>query len=353
MRRTELVLSIALILLGLARLCRGDEAVTEPSPGIVRSGFIYETAPTPECHASTIAETPRGLVAAWFGGTEEGNDDVGSWFARLENGAWTTPVEVANGVESPEKRYPCWNPVLHQAEGGPLVLFYKVGPEPDAWWGMKIATSDGGNTWSEPKRLPDEILGPVKNKAVLLPDGRLLCGSSSEHDGWRVHMEWTRDLGETWDRTGPLNDGKTTGAIQPSILIHPGDRLQIVCRSRGVGKILTAWSKDAGETWTALEPLDMPNPNSGIDAVTMRGGRHLLVYNHTPRGRTPLNVAVSDDGLRWRAAAVLESEPGEYSYPAVIQTSDGLIHALYTWKRKLIKHVVLDPEKFALTELKP
>src|SRR5205823_13495597 len=97
-----------------------------------------------------------------------------------------------------------------------------------------------------------------------------------------------------------------------------------------------------------LTLTSLPNPNSGIDAVTLKDGRHLLVYNHTPSGRSPLNVAVSGDGKEWRAALVLEKEPGEYSYPAVIQTSDGLVHATYTFKRERIKHVVIDPGELRL-----
>ena len=77
--------------------------------------------------------------------------------------------------------------------------------------------------------------------------------------------------------------------------------------------------------------------------MTLRDGRHLVVYNHATRARTPLNVAVSDDGEAWEPALVLESEPGEYSYPAVIQTRDGLVHVTYTWKRQNIRHVVIDP----------
>ena len=87
------------------------------------------------------------------------------------------------------------------------------------------------------------------------------------------------------------------------------------------------------------------DPNSGIDAVMLSDGRALVVYNHTERGRSPLNVAVSRDGLQWQAALVLEDQPGEYSYPAVIQSSDGRVHATYTWKRQRIKHVVIDPAK--------
>ena len=87
----------------------------------------------------------------------------------------------------------------------------------------------------------------------------------------------------------------------------------------------------------------MPNPSAGTDAVTLKDGRHLLVYNHTPKGRTPLNIAISRDGVTWQSVHVLESEPGEYSYPAVIQTSDGLVHVTYTWRRERIRHVVIDP----------
>ena len=89
----------------------------------------------------------------------------------------------------------------------------------------------------------------------------------------------------------------------------------------------------------------MPNPDAGIDAVTLKDSRHVLIYNPTTRGHTPLSVAVSTDGKTWTPAAVLESQPGEYSYPAVIQADDGKIHVTYTWKRERIKHAVIDPQK--------
>jgi predicted neuraminidase len=320
--------------------------------GMVTMEFVYETAPFPQCHASTIAESGAGLVAAWFGGTREKNKDVGIWVARKVDEIWTVPSEVANGVQNANTRYPCWNPVLFQAADGPLLLFYKVGPSPSTWWGMLITSNDGGLTWSKPQRLPDGILGPIKNKPLQLEDGRLLCGASTEHEGWRVHMEWTEDRGASWSRTDVLNDGKTMHAIQPTILQHKGDHLQILCRSRGVGKIVQAFSSDLGKTWSEMTACELPNPCSGIDAVTLKDGRHLLVYNHTSRGRSPLNVAVSTDGKKWKAAIVLENTPGEYSYPAVIQTSDGMVHVTYTWKRQRVRHVVLDPARFVLREIK-
>ena len=308
---------------------------------IEKSAFIYETAPYPSCHASTIEETPSGLVAAWFGGKHEKNPDVGIWFSQYVNGKWDTPVEVANGVQGDGRRYPLWNPVLLQVPGKELILFYKEGPAPDAWWGMLKRSFDGGKTWSAAEKLPKDIYGPVKNKAVLLKDGTLLCPSSSEDNDWRLHMEFTRDGGKTWSRTGPLNDGVTTSAIQPSILFLPDGRLQLVCRSEN-GFVLQAFSSDLGRTWTALEPSTLVNPNSGIDAVTLKDGRHVIVYNPVKKGRSPISVAISSDGKTWKDIATLENEPGEeFSYPAVIQTKDGKVHITYTWKRKKIKHVIL------------
>src|SRR5262245_50318783 len=329
------------------------------SPGVVKSEFIYETAPFPECHASTIAESKGKLIVAWFGGTKERHPDVGIWVSRFEDGKWTGPVEVANGIESPDKRYPTWNPVLHQPKSGPLLLFYKAGPSPSAWWGMLMTSEDGGKTWSKPRRLPDGIAGPIKNKPVEVSSGDLLCPSNTEDRGWRVHFERTSDLGKTWQRTEAINDGKEFGVIQPTVFFHPSGKLQALFRSRQ-GKIIESWSVDNGKTWSRLSATTLPNPNSGIDGVTMKDGRHLLVYNHviTNPGkwgdRAPLNVAISEDGKSWKAALVLEPGPpsAEYSYPAVIETGDGLVHITYTWYRKRVKHVVLDPRKLSLREMK-
>lgn len=334
----------------MAGLSTISVAQTSLPPGILKSEFVYETAPFPSCHASTIAETAKGtLVTAWFGGKYEKHPEVGVWVSRQVEGRWTAPIEVANGVQyqNPDgsvHRHPCWNPVLFQPKSGPLLLFYKVGPSPSTWWGMLMTSDDNGATWSIPRRLPEHIDGPVKNKPVQLPNGDLLCGSSTEHDGWRVHFERTSDLGRTWQRTGPVNDGKEFGAIQPSILFLGGEKLLAVGRTKQ-GKVFQVASDDLGRTWGSLTATELPNPNAGTDAVTLKDGRHLIVYNHTPKGRSPLNVAVSRDGKVWNPALVLESEPGEYSYPAIIQASDGLVHITYTWKRQRVRHVVLDPAK--------
>jgi predicted neuraminidase len=320
------------------------------SSGVVHSELVFDSAPFASAHASTIAETPDGLVAAWFGGTREGAPDVGIWLSRRVKDAWTPPREVATGTQPDGTRYPCWNPVLFEMPDGALTLFYKVGPSPQRWWGMVRASGDRGLTWSEPRRLPDGILGPIKNKPVRLADGVVVSPSSTESperpSAWRVHFERSIDGGTTWTSTRPPVALATSPieAIQPGILVHPGGRLQAVGRTRS-GRVFDTWSTDAGQTWTALTLSSLPNPNAGIDAVTLRDGRHLIVYNHTAKGRSPLNVSLSRNGITWEAALILESEPGEYSYPAVIQTSDGLVHITYTWKRQRIKHVTIDPKR--------
>lgn len=340
------LLYVAPFLLGLYRTSMAQSG----NRAFIRQEWIYEQAPFPECHASTITQTPDGLVTAWFGGTYERHPDVGIWLSRQSVSGWTSPVEVATGQQPNSQRLPCWNPVLFQIPNGDLLLFYKVGPSPSTWWGLLKRSGDGGKTWSAAERLPDGIAGPVKNKPVLLPSGVLLCPSSSEDQNWRVHFEQTGDWGKTWERTAAINDGVSDGAIQPSVLFHPGGKLQALCRSQKAGFILETWSNDGGKSWSPLQNTNLPNPNSGTDAVTLRDGRQVLVYNPaspTPGQfggpRTPLEVAISDDGKIWKTLAVLETEPGEFSYPAVIQTTDGLVHVTYTWKRKRIRHTVLDP----------
>jgi predicted neuraminidase len=323
---------------------------------VVKSEFIFKSAPFPSCHASTIAETKSGLVAAWFGGTAERNPDVCIYVARDVEGQWTPPMKVADGVGFETNRMPCWNPVLFQPRDGPLMLFYKVGPKPAAWWGMLTTSLDEGKTWSKPVRLPGNILGPIKNKPVQLADGAILCGSSTENSGRRVHFERTTDFGKTWSATPPVNDPKSIGAIQPSILFLKNGGLEVIGRTDN-DRMFQIFSSDGGRTWGTMTLMELPNPDSGTDAVTLRDGRQILVYNHNIRtgsnnkGRSPLNVAVSDDGINWQAALVLENDPDApsgFAYPAVIQTSDGLVHITYTWKRKRIKHVVIDPAKLEL-----
>ena len=358
------VLLSSMLILPLLGGCTEEQDTTVPADAaslVIESAFIYEEAPFPSAHASSIVETPAGLAATWFGGTAERNPDVGIWFSRQVDGTWTPPVEVANGVQDDGTRHPTWNPVLFQPADGPLILFYKTGPSPREWWGLVRTSQDNGLTWSEETRLPDGILGPIRAKPVLMADGSLLAGSSTEHDGWVVHMErllkpddpqrmWQLEYlasREAWEVTNNLNDADVFEAIQPTILVHDDNQLQILCRSRQ-DVITESWSSDGGQSWSPMAATALPNPSAGIDALKLEDGRFLLIYNPTTEGRHQLALAVSDDGIQWEQVTLLEDTSGEYSYPAMILDSDGKIQITYTWQRERIKYVEVDPSAIAL-----
>ncbi|MCD8740466.1 exo-alpha-sialidase [Mucilaginibacter roseus] len=329
------------------------------APGIGRSqsfkkistDLVFTDAPFKQCHASTIVQNNAGeLLLACFGGTQEGKNDVSIWITKLSDGKASDVKIVADGVVNDTLRYPAWNPVLFKDKAGKITLFYKVGANPREWWGMYKTSTDDGKTWSAAVKLPAGILGPIKNKPIQLPNGVILSPSSIEEMGengrWKAHIERSADNGKTWDNI-PVDTAGKFDVIQPSVLTYPGGRLQILCRSKQ-GKVVQAWSTDGGKTWSKLSETTLLNPNSGTDAVTLKSGRQLIVYNpDVPgkdwfNGRGKLRVAKSTDGQKWTDVAELENgDKEEYSYPAIIQTKDGLIHITYTYDRKNIKHVVL------------
>ena len=316
---------------------------------IVVSEFIHplEDWPTPHAHSSTIVELSDGsLVSSWFGGTAEKNPDTGIWVSRFDGLQWSTPVEVATGAEDEDQDYAVWNPVLFESADGVLHLFYKVGPTPRTWWGRQMTSTDGGETWSASVRLPDPILGPIKNPPVQLANGTIISPSSTESDEpvpvWQVHFEISNDNGQTWQKVGPVASNGFN-AIQPTILVHPDGRLQALCRSQQ-DVIVETWSNDNGQTWSPLAATSLPNPSAGIDGTTLSDGRFALAYNPTTTGRTPLVVALSHDGVNWDEITVLEDTPGQFSYPTLIQTDDGRLHVTYSWKIEAIRHAVIELE---------
>jgi alpha-L-fucosidase len=311
---------------------------------MAKSEFIYEEAPFPQCHASTLVETEEGILASWFGGTHERNDDVCIYTSLLKNGAWSTPELVADGVINDTLRYPCWNPVLFKKDNGDIVLYYKVGPTPRDWWGLFKTSNDKGKTWSDAIEIPDSLLGPIKNKAERLSDGTILYPTSIEltPDNWKVYVEKSSQQLEGWRKIEIDNNG--FNPIQPSILFHDNGNIQMLCRSRE-GKIVETWTSDEGETWSPVKATNLINNNSGIDAVTLKNGKHLLVCNPIEKGRNKLSLFLSEDGKAWEEIMILEDEPeGEFSYPAIIQAENGDVHISYTYNRVKVKymHVTLN-----------
>ncbi|MBR3078211.1 MAG: family 78 glycoside hydrolase catalytic domain [Prevotella sp.] len=388
------------------------------SPAITKDEFLYEQASFPQCHAATIVETKKGdLVATYFGGKHERNPDVCIWVSIKKKGTneWSKPILAADGVfnlgtknaeiagitaestpasEGPvrkgtasadQRRKACWNPVITEMPNGELWLFFKVGLKVSDWTGWVCKSKDGGKTWSDKEPLPKGFLGPIKNKPEII-NGRLLCPSSTEDNGWKFHMEIYDIAKKEWKYVGPIKaelamrteDMKATNGsatskkedieapdaggvatkdgrhpidcIQPSILKLKDGRLQVLMRTRN-GKIGTSFSSDNGNTWTNVTLLDVPNNQSGTDAVTLQDGRHVLIYNNfaslpgTKKGvRTPLSIAISDDGTHWQHALTLEDSPiSQYSYPSIIQGKDGKLHAIYTWRRLRVAYKEIDP----------
>lgn len=324
------------------------------------SGFIFTSAPFASCHASTVVELRNGeLLAAWFGGSDEGKPDVAIWGSRRTGNRWSEPVELAR-----EREIATYNPVLFHTKDGRLWLYYKFGPHPERWTAGRRWSVDDGKTWSAIEHLPAGLYGPIRAKPLVLADGTIVSGTSVEtYRSWACWIERSTDNGATWTKFGPITVAnnqtragdraavaapasgtsgwsQTDGIIQPSVVSLGGTRLRLYARSTArTGKVCVADSTDSGVTWSQARPLAVPNPNSGIDAVALRDGRVVLVYNHTERGRTPLNLAVSRDGEQFKMFKTLEDQPGEYSYPSMIQSKDGGLHITYTWNRKRIRYL--------------
>lgn len=307
------------------------------------SEFIFTEAEFEQCHASTIVELSDGdLLVAWFAGKREGHKSVAIWGSRHHAGKWSLPEVLAS-----EPKVPCWNPVLFRDPSNRIWLFYKFGPSPREWTGAHTISTDGGKTWSDVTHLPAGLLGPIKNKPIVLANGDIVCGTSVEsYRAWSSWVEISSDVGLSWKKYGPITvPVENYGIIQPTLWeMKPGHLKMLVRSTKKIGFICQSTSTNGGHTWSPAQPTTLPNPNSGIDAVKMKDGIIALVYNHTKVGRSPLNIAFSEDnGTTWSEPMVLEDEPGEYSYPAIIQTKDGKLHITYTWKRKRIKHVVIEP----------
>jgi predicted neuraminidase len=317
--------------------------------------FVADSMPTPSCHASTVVELANGdLLSAWFGGTKEGAPDVGIWMSRRTATGWSAPREA---VKEPD--IAMYNPVLFHSGDGVLWLYYKFGSSPGNWSAGRLQSRNEGRTWSAPEHLPAGLYGPIRAKPLELADKTILSGTSVESYGsWACWIERSSDNGKTVTRIGPIaagpglaaaptKPGAAYGIIQPSLVDLGGGHIRLYARSTpAIGRICQSDSRDNGLTWSEVKATALLNPNSGIDAVRLKDGRQVVIYNPVATGRTPLVLAVSRDGEAWTTFHELETGPGEYSYPAMIEASNGDLLITYTWQRKKIRFV-----RFPLKEI--
>lgn len=310
--------------------------------------IFTDSAAFAACHASTLVQLSQGrFLAAWFGGTQESASDVAIWGSTRSGCAWSPPRQLARVRNAAH-----WNPVLFRDAEGAVQLFFKVSVGPgtngrhgitEGWETWRMVSRDDGVTWSDAEPLvPGDTLGrgPVKNKPILLADGSWLAGASTETPAdWEVFFDRSTDAGISWERSADvardrdLFGGK--GAIQPTLWeCEPGHVCALVRTTAGV--VGRTESNDGGQSWSALAATDLPNNNSGLDAVRLPDGQIALVCNPVTQGRTPVSLLLSaDNGHTWPRRLDLETAPGEYSYPAVIAVAGG-VAITYTWQRQRI-----------------
>ena len=386
--------------------------VPGPTDGVVRSAGTgrfdaYLPAPTVQVHAANLMFLPGGaLGCAWFGGTQEGVPDVSVHFSRLEAGSagWGAPVQLSDDPTRSEQ-----NPVLFVAPDGDVWLFYtaQVAGNQDTSEVRCRVSPDGGRRFG-PVRvvIPAGPAGGVfvRQPPVVTDDGRWLLpvfncarvpGQRWSGDADTSSVYASTDGGASWV---PTEVPGSVGCVHMNLVPLPDQTLLALYRSRWADSVHASWSIDGGRTFSAPEPVGLPNNNSSVQAVALDDGRVALVYNHAsvadatqrrvslydeiddeggavdggPRvlgdadtrvrrafwgaPRAPLSLAVSSDGGRtWPVRHDLEVGDGycmtnnsrdglnrEFSYPSIRQGPEGDLHVAFTYFRQAIKYVRLD-----------
>jgi predicted neuraminidase len=329
-------------------LCAGiaiAEGESRKIETIFQAQLIFDEIPgRPQCHASTLTELPNGgVLAAWFAGSFEKAKDVAILSSRLPANTkqWTTP-EILNDAPGLSEG----NPVLFTDPAGRVWFFYLV-MYGDTWDDCKIhyrISGDEGKTWGDENTLIATKGFAIRNRPIILNNDTFLLPAANEMLYTPLFI-LTRNDFKSVKKTG-TNLRDEGGLDQPAVVQLSDDSVLAFFRStQARAIIMKSVSTDGGLNWSNPETTEFPNPEAGIAMTKLSSGNLVLVYNDSPRSRSPLTVAMSaDDGKTWPWKRNIETGPFEFSYPCIIQTSDGLIHVSYTYKRTNIKHVVFIEE---------
>lgn len=352
---------------------------------------------TQHVHGSSLVALPNGdLLAVWFQGSGERTaDDVllmGSRKSKNSN-SWSVPFIMADTPGIPD----C-NPVLFLNAKNELFLvwiavlgnrwehsilrvkrsldYFQSGAP--AWhWQDNIFLKPGDEFAEEVtakfKELPDSDLAwaeyaPAYERMIaeasldskkrsigwmtrikpLITDGKIILPLYSDGFNFSI-MAISEDHGDTWKPGKPLV-GK--GPIQPALAKRKNGELVAMLRDSGDGPtmIQQSISRDGGISWTAAQKTELPNTAS-VELLTLQDGRWWLVGNDLHDGRYRLALWISEDeGKTWSSPQYLEndlSKAGSFSYPSLIQDTDGKVHLTYSSHfpdRKTIQYLLIDPK---------
>jgi len=308
--------------------------------------LVFEQVPQAAAHhCSTICEAGNhDLICLWYGGTYESADDQALYLSRRAPGSrnWSKPKALLRNATMPPG-----NGVVFRDIGNRLCIVWArmEGSRPmrrgGGWDRCRLfarTSTDHGETWSEDRPLFDEPVWCVpRNPPVVLKAGTLLLAVEGLQGDVEGSYFLARDgIDAPWQRLS-----FTDGGSQPAV-IQRGDGT-LMALMRHATWITQVESQDDGRIWTVAVPTRLKNPDSGITMTRLANGHLIVVFNDSQTSRTPLSIARSlDEGKSWEKPLQLESNPGEYSYPCVVQTADEKIHVTYTFRRYAIKHVELN-----------
>ncbi len=320
--------------------------------------FGPEVPTGPYKHPAAITAFDNGdLYLVYYGGKGEYATDTSVYGSRLRKGEtkWSQPRVIAH-----DPLRSTGNGVVWQAPDGVVWLFYVV-RFGETWSESRIQVKlsrDGGETWSDASVLDLRRGMMVRCHPIVLDNGDYLLpiyhetGEDPEFVAPQSASLFLRYDIKThkWTSNGEIHS--RIGNIQPAVAEVDGSYLVAYCRrGAGYGPMKDGWlvrseSRDGGRTWSPGVETKFPNPNSAVEFLKLKSGNLLLIYNDSMSNRTPLRAALSEDKDKsYPYQRNIADGRNDFAYPSGVQTSDGMIHVVYTTNgRSIIHHDVFDED---------